>query len=277
MENTPAMKNIRRPAPFVLSSSNHGTMIVNRNDYHMVNETSGYGVGYQLFTTSCFDQQEVDFVLSILGHRMKNFGRGVVALDCGANIGVHTIEWARLMHGWGEVYAFEAQEKIFYALAGNVIINNCLNVTARHCAVGATLSSINIPEPDYLVPSSYGSLELIQNNKNEFIGQKIDYTKTKSVPLVSIDSLDLSRIDLIKIDVEGMETDVLEGAKQSIAKYHPILLIEMIKTDKDKVLQFLNENGYTVFPMGINALAVHATDPMINNIKIENNAMRLAS
>ena len=38
------------------------------------------------------------------------FGDGVMAIDCGANVGVHTLEWSRLMYGWGEVIAFEAQE-----------------------------------------------------------------------------------------------------------------------------------------------------------------------
>jgi hypothetical protein len=151
------MLNIPRPAPFVLLSSNHGTMIVNRNDYHSTGPNSGYGIGYQLFNTSSFDQQEIDFVLALLNKRRINFGDGVVAIDCGANIGAHTIEWGRLMHNWGEVISFEAQERIYYALAGNVAINNCLNVTAKYCAVGSECSSIEIPEPNYLIPASYGS------------------------------------------------------------------------------------------------------------------------
>src|SRR3954464_13718743 len=112
------MRNVPRPAPFVLIASNHGTMIVNRNDYEMVDDRRGFGVGFKIMNYSCHDPEEVDFVLTLLEFRRKNFGDGVVALDCGANIGVHTVEWARLMFEWGRVHAFEAQEKIFYALAG---------------------------------------------------------------------------------------------------------------------------------------------------------------
>jgi FkbM family methyltransferase len=263
------MLNIPRPAPFVLISSNHGTMIVNRNDYHTNGQNSGYGVGYQLFNTSSFDQPEVNFALALLDQRRMHFGEGVVALDCGANIGVHTIEWARLMCNWGEVIAFEAQEKIYYALAGNIIINNCLNVTAKHCAVGAQCSTIEIPEPNYLIPSSYGSFELRKSSNNEFIGQKIDYKKTKSIPLVSIDSLELSRLDFIKIDVEGMEVDVLKGAARSIEKHKPIISIEVIKSDKVVIEAFLVQHNYKLFPAGINIIAVHHEDPTINSIKIE--------
>ena len=50
--------------------------------------------------------------------RRPHFGDGVVAVDRGADIGVHTLEWARSMTAWGSVIAIEAQECIFYALAG---------------------------------------------------------------------------------------------------------------------------------------------------------------
>ena len=55
------------------------------------------------------------------------------------------------MYGWGNVISFEAQEKIYYALAGNITINNCLNVSARLSAVGLNCSSIEIPEINYLI------------------------------------------------------------------------------------------------------------------------------
>lgn len=268
------MRNIPRPAPFVLVSSNHGTMIVNRNDYHMVDKENGYGVGYQLLNQSSFDQPEVDFALALLAARRAAFGPGVVAIDCGANIGVHTIEWGRFMFNWGHVYAFEAQEKVFYALAGNVAINNCLNVSARHAAVGAECGEITIPEPDYLVPASYGSLELKASGKNEFIGQKIDYAAARSqMALVSVDSLKLTRLDFMKIDVEGMEVDVLEGAADAVKAFKPIAIVETIKSDKDRITRFFKDRGYKVYPMGINILAVHQNDPVSQRIKTGNNQL----
>ena len=250
-------------------------MIVNHNDYHVDRAGDGWGVGYQILRTGSHDHQEVDFILALLERRRKYFGAGVVALDCGANIGVHTIEWARAMYGWGEVLAFEAQEKIFYALAGNIVINNCLNVSARHCAVGADCAPLEIPEPDYLAPASFGSLELKKTARTEFIGQEIDYRKTRPVPQVSIDSLRLKRLDLIKIDVEGMEEDVLKGAAESIATHSPVMMIEVVKTEQATIEKTLAAVGYKCYPLGYMLLAVHANDPLSHNIRFENGALSL--
>jgi len=262
------MEIIRRPAAFVLVSSGHGSLIVNRNDYHLTDGKNGYGVGFQLFNASYFDPEEVNIVLTLLRIRKEFFGDGVIAIDCGANIGVHTIEWAKQMYGWGSVIAFEAQERIYYALAGNIAINNCFNASAYHAAVGAQLGTMNIPEPDYNSPSSFGSLELREGEFNEFIGQSIDYSeeKSKNIRVITIDSFNFLRLDFIKIDVEGMELEVLEGAMRSINKYKPQMLIEYIKTDNKKLIGLLSDIGYKMFQVGINVLAIHESDPSLQRL-----------
>jgi FkbM family methyltransferase len=264
------MTIIRRPAPFVLVSSGHGTMIANHHDVRMVDGENGYGVGHQLFTTSYFDPEEVEVALGLLRLRRGIFGDGVVALDCGANIGVHTIEWAKAMYGWGSVIAIEAQERIYYALAGNIAINNCFNASAIHAAVGADVGSLKIPVPDYNRPSSFGSLELRPRANTEFIGQAIDYdeARCKQTPMLSIDSLELDRIDFIKIDIEGMELEALAGADRSIHKCKPQIQIEWIKSDKQALARMLDEYGYRVYEVGINLIAVHATDESNSQITI---------
>src|SRR6201994_2446504 len=170
-----------RKLAFVLASSKHGTMIVNRLDYRMVNAEQGFGVGLQILETAAFDPDEVKMAIDLLNLRRRHHGDGVVAIDCGANIGVHTVEWANAMTGWGSVLAIEAQERVYYALAGNIAINNCFNAIALHAAVSSESGTMQIPSPNYLVPSSFGSLELRQRDGNEFIGQTIDYTNLVNV------------------------------------------------------------------------------------------------
>lgn len=250
-----------RPTAFVLTSTIHGAMLVNRHDYHRLADGGGYGVGHQLLETSAFDPEEVNVVLQLLEMRRSHFGDGVMALDCGANIGVHTIEWAQLMHGWGEVVAFEAQERVFYALAGNITLNNCFNARAIWAAIGQEAGIIAVPAPDYFTPSSFGSLEIRQTATTEFIGQAIDYAAAQPTRLMAIDDLGLTRLDFIKIDIEGMEMDALRGARATIAACKPQMLIEKIKTDEAALRGFLAEHGYAVFEAGGNVLAIHETDP----------------
>jgi FkbM family methyltransferase len=249
-----------RPTAFVLTSTIHGAMLVNRHDYHLV-EGGGYGVGHQLLETSAFDPDEVEMALQLLDMRRAHFGDGVIALDCGANVGVHTIEWAKAMYGWGEVAAFEAQERVFYALAGNITINNCFNARAIWAAVGQEAGLINVPTPDYFTPSSFGSLEIRQTATTEFIGQEIDYARAQPTRMMAIDDMGLTRLDFLKIDIEGMEMEALRGARATIAACKPQMLIERIKTDEAALRGFLAEHGYAVFEAGGNLLAIHETDP----------------
>lgn len=129
------MIHIQRPLPFILASTNIGTMIVNYLD-KCETPNGAYGVGYQFLQTGSFDFYEVESVVALLNLRRQYFGDGVVALDCGANIGAHSVTWGIAMTHFGRVIAFEAQERIYYALAGNIAINNCFNVKAIFAALG---------------------------------------------------------------------------------------------------------------------------------------------
>lgn len=265
------MEPNRRPAPFILAASNHGTLIVNHNDYWAAGGESRPGLGRQILQAGCYDPEEIRSALSMLTLRREFFGAGVVAIDCGANIGVHTVEWARHMHDWGRVIAVEAQERIYYALAGNIAINNCFNASAIHAAAGAAAGRLRVPIPDYNKPASYGSLELRQGPHNEDIGQPVDYRPEycAEVALITIDGLALPRLDFLKIDVEGMELEVLDGAIRSIEQFRPQMLIESIKTDKAALRALLDELDYAQFEVGINILAIHAADPSAKRIRVK--------
>jgi FkbM family methyltransferase len=265
------MRNVGRKLGFVIAASNHGTMILNRFDYRMLGPDEGIGVGHQLLETGAFDPVEVEMAVQLLETRRRYHGDGVVAIDCGANIGVHTIEWATAMTGWGSVVAIEAQERIYYALAGNIAINNCFNAICMNAAVSSENGTMRIPAPDYLTASSFGSLELRQREGNEFIGQPVDYSDagTAIVQKMTLDTLNLPRVDLIKIDIEGMELEALEGARGILERSRPVLLIESIKADRAALRAFLEERGYRAIDAGINVLAIHLGDPTLAALNAE--------
>ena len=262
------MRRVRRKLGFVLAASSHGPLIVDRFDYNRAGDRF-FGVGGEILEWSAFDPDEIDLLLGALRRRRQHFGDGVVLIDCGANIGVHTVECAVEMTGWGSVLAIEAQERLYYALAGNIALNNCFNARAVHAAVAAQDGTMRVPVPDYLQPGSFGSLELKPQGKAEFIGQNIDYSPgaTEEIRCLTLDSLTLARIDVIKLDVEGMELEVLAGARQAVATHRPILLVEWLKSPKQELQKMLAGFGYQVFEAGKNFLAVHPTDRSLEHLQ----------
>jgi FkbM family methyltransferase len=258
-----------RPIAFVLASTDHGTLILNRFDQMMIAPNQGYGVSFNLLNQSKFDAPEADLVISLLDARRRHFGDGVVALDLGANIGVFTVEWARHMTGWGWIVAVEAQERIFHALAGNVAINNCFNAHPLWAAVTSEAGWMRIPVPNYLANVSFGSLPLRPGTPIDDFGQTVDYSAERTVPVraISVDSLGLTRLDLMKVDVEGMEMDVLEGARQTIGKFLPILVVEHIKSDQAALNAYFDSFGYARFVNGLDSIAIHPSDPTLEDAR----------
>jgi FkbM family methyltransferase len=246
-----------RALPFVLAASDHGPMIMCRTDFHQMANGGIYGVGAQILSQGSYDPQEIATLLSVLNILHTRRGDDIVALDCGANIGVMTLEMAREMTGWGRVHAFEAQERLFYALCGNISLNNLFNAFAMNVALGDKTGLMRMPNPNYQVPSSFGSLELRRTPQTEYIGQSISYADKDLVDIrmFAIDDLGLHRADLIKLDVEGMELEVLEGAKDTIARFRPVLHVEWIKSGLDKIKDTLSPLEYSFEANELNILA----------------------
>jgi FkbM family methyltransferase len=258
MINWPKNRNSKKNA-IVLISTDFGPMMVNRFDFH-ASPNGTYGVGHNLLETSSFDSNEINTMLELLTSLRSTRGDGVVMVDGGANIGVHALSAGRLMQGWGSVISIEAQERIYYMTCGNVALNNLFNVRVLWNALDDKCGTIDIPVPDYFRPSSFGSLELNYSEKSEFIGQKISLTNTQPVKAITIDSLQLPRLDFFKLDVESMEEKVLTGATDTILRCKPIIHLEQLKSDSKKLVELLTEFGYTIYNMGPNLLCIHKQD-----------------
>lgn len=78
--------------------------------------------------------------------------------------------------------------------------------------------------------------------------------------------MELERVDFVKIDVERMEVEVLNGAMKILKKYKPILLIEVLKSPQQEIFDLIKPLGYKIFPMGMNILAVFKDDPVLKHI-----------
>ena len=209
---------------FVIANTRHGSMIVNRLDYHMVDQNHIAGVGAEVFQFGEYQPDEAKLLLGLMEFQCHRAGRGVVVLDIGANIGTHTVRWAAAMEGWGSVIAVEAQERVFYALAGNIALNNLFNARAINAVVGSEGGVTYVPQLDHAAPANFGGLHMQRVSHSP--GQEVDYSNLVAATAITVDSLELSRLDVMKIDVEGMELDVLGGAHNTIARLHPIIYAE---------------------------------------------------
>jgi len=129
---------------------------------------------------------------------------GMTVLDIGANVGVHTLCFARAVGPSGRVIAFEPQAFVHQILCTNLLLNEIINVQALHGGLGREKSSVWIPQIDYSAAGNFGGVSLQGDPGAE------------PVMIAPLDSLRLDRCDFIKVDVEGMEEDVIAGAAQTI-------------------------------------------------------------
>jgi FkbM family methyltransferase len=198
-------------------------------------------------------EYDVEALANILVHRRTIVGDGFIVLDVGANIGAYTVAWASLMRGWGKVIAFEPQERIFYALAGNIALNNCFNARAMWAAISDVAGTIDVPRVDYRHPCDCGGVALSGP-------RQLRLPFTDEVPCIKIDDLGLSRVDLLKVDVEGMEPNVLRGAVNTISRCHPIMYIEHFICGENAIREVIP--GYRCIVAGQNLLAMPEDDPL---------------
>jgi FkbM family methyltransferase len=138
---------------------------------------------------------------------------GNVVVEAGANIGSHTVHIAQLVGPTGLVYAFEPQRPIFQILCANLALNNIANVHARQQGVGRAKDVMWVSPPDAGAAANFG-------------GVMLGAAGREPVDIVTLDALNLQRLDLIKADVEGMEEAVIAGATDTIRRLRPKLYIE---------------------------------------------------
>jgi len=160
---------------------------------------------------------------------------GDVAVDVGANIGALTIGMARMVAPRGTVIAFEPQRTIFDVLCHNLRQNGLANVTAYRRALGSAPGAIRVPPLDYSGAENFG-------------GVSLGGAQGEEVEVVTLDSLALPRLRLLKVDVEGMEREVLAGARQTIGRLQPALYIENDRAEHSRALiSLLFELGYRLW------------------------------
>jgi FkbM family methyltransferase len=140
-----------------------------------------------------------------------------VVLDVGAHIGTHTLTLSRAVGPNGKVIAFEPQPKSFCELFMNTEINQSPNIYCFWAALGDRTEELKLPkfhpevEVIYILDSTYPF------GKSEDIA-----------PMIPLDSLDLTNVSFMKVDVDGCDDIFLDGAKNTILRNRPVIIMEIL-------------------------------------------------
>lgn len=157
-----------------------------------------------------------------------------VCLDVGAHVGIATVHFAK---HFNQVFSFEPVKETFECLIKNT--SSLPNVTIFNKAVS------NKEEQIYI--------EINPTNTGNSVPAKIGNEVLWSTPIkaITLDSLPFADVDLIKIDVEGFEAFVLQGAETLIRRNKPIIILEVkglgaTKDNPGKPLEVLESFGYVI-------------------------------
>ena len=203
---------------------------------------------------------------------------GDVVLEVGANIGAHTLPLARAVGTAGRVYAIEPQRSLFQMLCANLALNDLQNVHVRQRGLGAVAEVLRVSTPATAALANFGGISLGRQGE-------------EPVEVMTLDQLQLGRLDLIKIDVEGMEEAVLRGGIETIRRLRPKLYVENDRVGGSVALiRLIRDLGYrmwwhlpglyspcnfrgtphNIFPINyvsINMLCCRAEDTIVTELK----------
>lgn len=192
--------------------------------------------------TGYFENKETTFLKS----KIK---KDSVIFDIGANFGWYSVHFSKFVGLNGQIHCFEPVQEAFSELEENVKINDCSNVVLNNTAIGKENGKLTLYVSDKLgtaFTSEHGEGKKIETNL-----LKLDYYFADK---------NLTKIDLIKADVEGGELNVLYGAERILDEFHPALFIEVQEEHTMKygykpvdLFNFLIKKGYKIYYLDQNS------------------------
>jgi FkbM family methyltransferase len=183
-------------------------------------------------------------------------------IDAGANIGFHSVQFGKLGK---KVYSFEPQSYVYNQLCTNILFNDLNNIVITYrLGLGNTIEKKqlwNIEHESWVGNGmhNWGGRGIIPN-PNDYNTDRTTSNKFReedTIQVVTLDSQDINKCDLIKIDVQGYEYYLIEGAYNLLKKNKPVIFLENPILGEDdlknslKVKQQLTDIGYEFFRLNI--------------------------
>ena len=160
--------------------------------------------------------------------RFRRHGsRGATIIDADANIGNHTVYFARIC-GARYIHAFEPMLETFKIPARNAELNAPDRIRCHNFALGA----------------SEGKADLLQYSAGNIGATRLEADDNGFYDVKALDSFQFSELHIIKMDVEGAQISVLEGARETLARHKPLIWIELLPNDIEESHEKLTSLGY---------------------------------
>jgi FkbM family methyltransferase len=191
---------------------------------------------------------------------------GMNAIDVGANIGYFTLLMARAVGEMGRVLAVEAGPETFQILRANIELGRCTNVESLPVAAGCEPGMVSITSN----PFNHGGSTALR---------AVDGWRSTPVQAVALDDvLDPGvPVDVIKIDIEGMDHVAVQGLSRTIERWKPVILVEFnpgwldTRGDRPKeILRDYRDRGYLVQLLGEDALRFRDAGFSIDELLLDN-------
>ena len=179
-------------------------------------------------------------------------------LDIGANLGAYSIPIAKDLNSQsGVVWAYEPLRIVFYQLCANIFLNRLENCFAHNIVISNANGYCKVPEVDFDTNMNIGAFSLRQecmDMRRISNGFKPDFSEVISKTL---DDTDMPKSPtLIKMDVEGMEINVIAGASRFLSRHNfPPIIFEAwsqswFEEDRRKLLSYIESLGYKIDRFG---------------------------
>lgn len=156
---------------------------------------------------------------------------GAHVVDVGANTGNHTIFFAGPMKA-ASVLPFEPLPAAADALRASVMRNGLENVDLSRLGVG--------------VSDRGGRMRLVFSGRGGLGATSLEPDPAGEISVATLDSMVSDRVDLLKIDVEGMEMSVLAGSRELIQQWKPLIFIEIANRNTPALMEWLKDADYRV-------------------------------
>ena len=191
--------------PLDTCTAKHGRFCFPKNDIYIGRSLAVYGQ---------YCESEVELFKKIVR-------KGDIVVDAGANIGAFSVPLSKLTGDEGVVYSFEPQAFLCSILSANLLENKCFNVRALSVALGDKPGKISVPNFNYAVKNNFGGISFVTKKRSSPKG-----SGSLGIPQARLDDvIDVPRLRLIKVDVEGMELALLKGAAGVIETHRPYLYL----------------------------------------------------